>query len=116
MRSWVCVRQFRDEKHHEDLLAGTPDAFFIKVLLATAASNKQITESRSSISVLHACTQQGRNHLETTRRHQHVRVLETEKHPSTELASQNNNTFHQQDLDMIFPIIDLNPCGIENTE
>ena len=22
---WVCVRQFRDEKHREDLLAGTPD-------------------------------------------------------------------------------------------
>ena len=38
--SRLCVRQFKAEGFREDLFAGTPDTFFIKYLLAKAASCK----------------------------------------------------------------------------
>ena len=39
-RVWsrFCVRQFRAERLRDDLFAGTPDTFFIKYLLAMAAT------------------------------------------------------------------------------
>ena len=40
MRSRLCVRQFKGEGLRDDLFAGTPDTFFIKYLLAKAASCK----------------------------------------------------------------------------
>ena len=40
MRSRLCVRQFKAEELRDDLFAGTPDTFFIKYLLAKAASCK----------------------------------------------------------------------------
>ena len=40
VRSRHCVRQFRAEGPRDDLFAGTPDTFFIKYLLAKAASCK----------------------------------------------------------------------------
>ena len=38
--SRLCVRQFKAEGRQDDLFAGTPDTFFIKYLLAKAASCK----------------------------------------------------------------------------
>ena len=38
VRSRLCVRQFKAEELPDDLLAGTPDTFFIRYLLAKAAS------------------------------------------------------------------------------
>ena len=40
VRSRLCVRQFMAEGLRDDLFAGTPDTFFIKYLLAKAASCK----------------------------------------------------------------------------
>ena len=40
MRSRLCVRQFKAEGLRDDLFAATPDTFFIKYLLAKAASCK----------------------------------------------------------------------------
>ena len=40
VRSRLCVRQFKAEELRDDLFAGTPDTFFIKYLLAKAASCK----------------------------------------------------------------------------
>ena len=40
VRSRLCVRQFKAEGLRDDLFAGTPDTFFIKYLLAKAASCK----------------------------------------------------------------------------
>ena len=42
VRSRLCVRQFEAEGLREDLFAGTPDTFFIKYLLAKAASCKNL--------------------------------------------------------------------------
>ena len=42
VRSRLCVRQFRAEGLWDDLFAGTPDTFFIKYLLAKAASCKDL--------------------------------------------------------------------------
>ena len=40
VRSRLCVRQFKAEGLRDDLFAGTPESFFIKYLLAKAASCK----------------------------------------------------------------------------
>ena len=40
VRSRLCVRQFKAEGLRDDLFAGTLDTFFIKYLLAKAASCK----------------------------------------------------------------------------
>ena len=40
MRSRFCVRQFKAEELRNDWFEGTPDTFFIKCLLAEAASCK----------------------------------------------------------------------------
>ena len=40
VRSRFCVRQFKAEGLRDDLFAGTPDTFFMKYLLAKAASCK----------------------------------------------------------------------------
>ena len=40
MRSRLRVRQFKAEGLQDDLFAGTPETFFIKYLLARAASCK----------------------------------------------------------------------------
>ena len=42
MRSRLCVRQFRAEGHRDDFFVVTPDTFFIKYLLAKAASCKNV--------------------------------------------------------------------------
>ena len=40
VRSRLYVREFRAEGLRDDLFSGTPDTFFIKYLLAKAASSK----------------------------------------------------------------------------
>ena len=40
VRSRLCVRQFKAEGLRDDMFVGTPDTFFIKYLLAKAASCK----------------------------------------------------------------------------
>ena len=57
-RSRLCVRQFRAEGLRDDLLAGTPDTFFIKYLLAKAASCKDfgILVIDISVAFMHART------------------------------------------------------------
>ena len=58
VRSRLCVRQFRAEGLQDDLLAGTPDTFFIKYLLAKAASCKDfgILVIDMSVAFMHART------------------------------------------------------------
>ena len=58
MRSRLCVRQFKAEGLRDDLFAGTPDTFFIKYLLAKAASCKDFGLLVVDISVafMHART------------------------------------------------------------
>ena len=58
MRSRLCVRQFKAEGLRDDLFAGTPDTFFIKYLLARAASCKDFGVLVIDISVafMHART------------------------------------------------------------
>ena len=60
VRSRLCVRQFKAEGFRDDLYAGTPDTFFIKYLLATAASCKDfgILVIDISFAFLHARTDQ----------------------------------------------------------
>ena len=59
MRSRLCVRQFKAEGLRDDLFAGTPDAFFIKYLLAKAASCKDfgIFVIDTSVAFMHARTE-----------------------------------------------------------
>ena len=59
LRSRLCVRQFKAEGLPDDLFAGTPDTFFIKNLLAKAASCKDIGILVIDISVvfMHARTE-----------------------------------------------------------
>ena len=58
VRSRLCVRQFKAEGLRDDLFAGTPDTFFIKYLLARAASCKDFGLLVVGISVafMHART------------------------------------------------------------
>ena len=58
VRSRLCVRQFKAEGLRDDLFAGTPDTFFIKYLLAKAASCKEFGVLVVDISVafMHART------------------------------------------------------------
>ena len=58
VRSRLCVRQFKAEGLRDDLFAGTPDTFFIKYLLAKAASCKDLELLVVDISVafMHART------------------------------------------------------------
>ena len=58
VRSRLCVRQFKTEGLRDDLFAGTPDTFFIKYLLANAASCKYFGLLLVDISVafMHART------------------------------------------------------------
>ena len=58
MRSRLCVRQFKAEGLQDDWFAGTPDTFFIKYLLAKAASCKDfgILVIDISVGVMHART------------------------------------------------------------
>ena len=51
VRSRLCVRQSRAEGLRDDLFAGTPDTFFIKYLLAKAASCKDFGILVTDISV-----------------------------------------------------------------
>ena len=57
-RSRLCVRQFKAEGLRDDLFAGTPDTFFIKYLLAKAASCKDfgIFVINISVAFMHART------------------------------------------------------------
>ena len=61
VRSRLCVRQFKAEGLWDDLFAGTPDTFFIKYLLAQAASCKEFGLFVVDISVafMHARTDEG---------------------------------------------------------
>ena len=54
----LCVRQFKAEGFRDDLFAGTPDTFFIKYLLAQAASCKDfgILVIDISVAFMHART------------------------------------------------------------
>ena len=56
--SRLCVRQFRAEGLRDDLFAGTPDTFFIKYLLAKAAScnDFRILVIDISVAVMHVRT------------------------------------------------------------
>ena len=58
MRSRLCVRQLNAKRLRDDLFAGTPDTFFIKCLLAKAASCKDFGSLFVDISVafMHART------------------------------------------------------------
>ena len=58
VRSRLCVRQFKAEGLRDDLFAGTPDTFFIKSLLAKAASCKDfgILVIDISVAFMHART------------------------------------------------------------
>ena len=58
VRSRLCVRQFKAEGLRNDLFAGTPDTFFIKYLLAKAASCKDfgILVIDISVAFMHART------------------------------------------------------------
>ena len=58
MRSRPCVRQFKAEGLRDDLFAGTPDTFFIKYLLAKAASCKDfgLLVVDMSVAFMHART------------------------------------------------------------
>ena len=58
MRSRLCVLQFKAEELRDDLFAGPPDTFFIKYLLAKAASCKDFGLLVVNISVasMHART------------------------------------------------------------
>ena len=58
VRSRLCVRQFKAEGRRDDLFAGTPDTFFIKYLLAKAASCKDfgILVIDISVAFIHART------------------------------------------------------------
>ena len=63
VRSRLCVRQFKAEGLRDDLFAGTPDTFFIKYLLAKAASCKDFGLLVVGISVafMHARTDEDIN-------------------------------------------------------
>ena len=58
VRSRLCVRQFKAMGLRDDLFAGTPDTFFIKYLLAKAASCKDfgILVVDISVAFMHART------------------------------------------------------------
>ena len=58
VRSRLCVRQFPAKGLQDDLFAGTPDRFFIKYLLAKAASCKDfgILVIDMSVAFMHAPT------------------------------------------------------------
>ena len=58
VRSRICVRQFRAQGLQDDLFAGTPDTFFIRYLLAKAASCKDfgILVIDISVACMHART------------------------------------------------------------
>ena len=58
MRSRLCVRQFNAKRLRDDFFARTPDTFFIKCLLAKAASCKDFGSLFVDISVafMHART------------------------------------------------------------
>ena len=58
VRSRLCVRQFKAEGLRDDLFAGTPETFFIKYLLARAASCKDfgILVIDISVAFMHART------------------------------------------------------------
>ena len=58
VRSRLCVRQFKAEGLRDDLFAATPDTFFIKYLLAKAASCKDfgILVIDNSVAFMHART------------------------------------------------------------
>ena len=58
MRSRLCVRQLKAEGFRNELFAGAPDTFFIKYLLAKAASCKEFGVPVVNISVacMHART------------------------------------------------------------
>ena len=59
-RSRLCVHQFKAEGLRNDLLAGTPDTFFINYLLAKAASCKEfgvlVVDISVSVVLMHART------------------------------------------------------------
>ena len=56
VRSRLCVQQFKAEGLRDDLFAGTPDTFFIKYLLAKAASCKDfgLLAVDMSVAFMHA--------------------------------------------------------------
>ena len=58
LRSRLCVRQFKADGIRSDLFAGTPDTFFIKYLLAKAASCKEfgVVVVDISVACMHART------------------------------------------------------------
>ena len=58
VRSRLCVREFKAEGYRDDMFAGTPDTFFIKYLLAKAASCKDfgILVIDISVAFMHART------------------------------------------------------------
>ena len=63
VRSRLCVRQFKAEGLRDDLFAGTPDTFFIKYLLAKAASCKNfgLLIVDTSVAFTHARTDEDIN-------------------------------------------------------
>ena len=79
VRSRLCVRQFKAEGLRDDVLAGTPDTFFIKYLLAKAASCKDFGLFVVDISVafLHARTDE-EIYVKSAFRYQEFKILATQ--------------------------------------
>ena len=88
VRSRLCVRQFKTEGLRDDLFAGTPDTFFIKYLLANAASCKYFGLLLVDISVafMHARTDE-ENHVKVPFGRLKAAVKERGKHQSTGKSS-----------------------------
>ena len=112
MRSWVCVRQFRDEKHREDLLAGTPDTIFIKVLLEKAASNKNYGVALIAFSFASMHSKEGiilkpPEDVNSPQNWKLKSIRQRNPHPKMAIL------FSAARFgEMIFPIILLNPCEL----
>ena len=82
VRSRLCVRQFKAEGLRDDLFAGTSDTFFIKYLLAKAASCKDFGLLVVDIIVAFVHARTDGDLCESAFRYQEFKILAT--HGSSE--------------------------------
>ena len=114
VRSRPCVRQFQAEGLRDDLFAGTPDTFFIKYLLATAASCKDFGLLVIDISVacMHARTDE-EIHVKVPSGIKSSRFWRLKAAVNgTKKASQHRQEFSCDKLvtNLLFQQNDINPC------
>ena len=115
VRTRLCVRQFKAEGLQDDLFAGTPDTFFIKYLLAKAASCKDfgIFVIDISVAFMHARTDE-EIYVKVPSGIKSLKFWRLKAAVSgTRKASKHWQEFSCDKLvtDMLFPQHDINPCS-----